>query len=71
MNDYVNTIYKGDAKIIRCCPHCGKSYYRENYSTTTAMYCPPIYKDGININQNRNTTTTHCTCLNCNKDFSF
>ena len=45
------------------CPHCGKSYYRENYTTTTAMYFPPVYKDGININPDRNKSTTHCTCI--------
>lgn len=53
------------------CPHCGESYYMENYSTTTAMYYPPIYKDGVNINPDRNKTTTHCTCMNCGKEFSF
>lgn len=59
-------------KIINVnCPHCGESYYRENYSTTTAVYYPPIYKDGVNINPDRNTTTTHCTCMNCGKNFSF
>ena len=53
------------------CPHCGESYYIENYSMTTALYCPPIYKDGVNINPDRNQTTTHCTCLNCGKNFRY
>lgn len=53
------------------CPHCGESYYMENYSDCTAMYFPPIYKDGVNIDPDKNITTTHCTCLNCGKDFSF
>lgn len=53
------------------CPHCGESYYMENYSTTTCLYCPPIYKDGVNINPDRNTSTVHCTCIHCGKDFSF
>ena len=53
------------------CPHCGESYYMENYSESTAVYYPPIYKNGVNINPDRNTTTTHCTCMNCGKDFSF
>lgn len=53
------------------CPYCGESYYRENYSTTTAMYFPPIYKNGVNINPDRNISTTYCTCMNCGKDFSF
>lgn len=53
------------------CPNCGESYYRENYSTRTALYYPPIWKNGVNINPDRNTTTTHCTCINCGKDFSY
>ena len=53
------------------CPHCGESYYQENYSTTTAVYYPPIWKNGVNINPDRNTTTTHCTCMNCGKDFTY
>ena len=53
------------------CPHCNESYYMENYSVSTAMYYPPIYKDGVNINPDRNKTTTHCTCMNCGKEFSF
>lgn len=51
------------------CPHCGESYYTELYSTSTAVYYPPIYKNGVNINPDRNTSTTHCKCLNCHKAF--
>lgn len=53
------------------CPHCGKSFYEELYSTRTALYYPPIYKDGVNINPDRNKTTTSCHCLNCGKDFCY
>ena len=53
------------------CPHCGESYYQENYTTTTAVYYPPIYKDGVNINPDRNQSTTFCTCLNCGKEFTY
>lgn len=53
------------------CPHCNHSYYKEQYTTTTAMYYPPIYKDGININPNGNISTTVCFCLNCNQVFSY
>ena len=60
-----------DIQINHLCPHCGESYYMENYSTRTALYYPPIYKDGVNINPDRNTTTVYCTCMNCGKDFSF
>lgn len=55
----------GDAK----CPHCGKRHYIELYSTSTTVYHPPIYKDGININTDKNKATTHCECLNCGKEF--
>lgn len=66
-----NLVNAVDVHIKNLCPHCGESYYIENYSTTTALYYPPIYKDGVNINPDRNTTTTYCTCLNCGKEFSF
>ena len=52
------------------CPHCGQSYYTELYSCSTALYYPPVYKDGVNINPDRNQTTTLCKCLNCGKEFS-
>lgn len=71
-NEVINCIYHPVEELHSArCPHCGDSYYRENYSTTTAMYYPPIYKDGVNINPDRNKTTTHCTCMNCGKEFSF
>ena len=60
-----------DILIKHLCPHCGESYYMENYSDTTTVYYPPIYKDSVNINSDRNTTTVHCTCMNCGKNFSF
>ena len=53
------------------CPKCGESYYMERYQVSTAMYYPPIYKNGININPDRNITTTVCQCLSCGKEFSF
>ena len=53
------------------CPHCGESYYRENYSVCTAVYYPPIWKNGVNINPDKNTHTTYCTCLNCGNDFCY
>ena len=56
--------------MIRC-PNCGESYYRENYSTCTAMYYPPIWKNGVNINPDRNISTTYCTCLVCGNDFTY
>lgn len=53
------------------CPHCGTSYYREQYSVSTAMYFTPVYKDGVNINPDRNITTTVCHCINCDNVFSY
>ena len=53
------------------CPHCGASYYMENYHESTLKYFPPIYKNGVNINPDRNIHTTHCTCMECKKDFSY
>ena len=50
---------------------CGESYYQENYTTTTAVYYPPIYKNGVNINPDRNQSATFCTCLNCGKNFTY
>lgn len=58
-------------RIMPKCPYCGESYYAENYSTTTAMYWAPIYKNGVLMNENPNITTTHCTCCNCGKSFSY
>lgn len=52
------------------CPRCGESYYTEEFSTTTCLYYPPIYKDGVNINPDRNQTTRHYRCLNCQKEFT-
>lgn len=69
--DCVNTVYKGDKAALTRCPHCGESYYMENYGITTSVYYPPIYKDGVNINPDRNKTSVNCTCMNCHKDFSF
>ena len=49
----------------KVCPSCGKSYYTPLESYTTAMYCPPIYKDGKNINESHNTSTHKYQCLSC------
>ena len=60
-----------DIRIMHLCPKCGESYYMERYRTSTAMYFPPIYKDGVNINPDRNATTVCCTCMHCGNDFSY
>ena len=51
------------------CPHCGASHYSEGPSMRTAVYYPPIWKDGINVNPDRNVTTTEAHCYECNYDF--
>ena len=41
-NEAINCIYHPVEELHSAkCPHCGDSYYRENYSTTTTMYYPP------------------------------
>ena len=62
--------YDPDTSLSPRCPQCGESYYMENFCTTTAVYFPPVYKDGVNINPDRNITTAHCTCMNCGTEFS-
>lgn len=51
------------------CPHCGASHYSEGPSMRTAVYYPPVWKNGVNINPDRNVTTTEAHCYECNYDF--
>lgn len=51
------------------CPNCGKSHYSQGHSTRTAVYYPPIWKDGINVNPDMNITTTYAHCCECHYDF--
>ena len=53
------------------CPKCGARYFMPRYSTSTAMYFPPIYKDGVNINPDKNIHTNVCECMNCHTIFSY
>ena len=53
------------------CPNCGESYYKEDYSVSTTMYYPPIWRNGININPDGNITTINCTCMVCGNNFSY
>lgn len=53
------------------CPKCGKSSRIDKYTTCTAMYFTPIYKDGVNINPDRNISTTTCVCLKCQYIFTY
>ena len=61
----------GDIALIHVCPKCGESYYMERYRTCTAVYYPPIYKDGVNINPDKNVSTVYCMCMNCGNEFSY
>lgn len=54
--------------MIRC-PNCGASHYSEGSSQCTAVYYPPIWKDGVNVNPDMNTMTTRAHCYECNYDF--
>lgn len=70
--EMINCVYRPVDELHSAkCPYCGESYYTEHYTTITTMYYPPIYKNGVNINQDRNQSTTHCTCMNCGKEFIF
>ena len=52
------------------CPNCGSNYHSGcDTGMTTAVYYPPIYKDGVNINPDGNSTIRSIKCLNCNKTF--
>ena len=53
------------------CPKCHESYYKINYSTTTAMAVETIVKDGKVYTHNPNKTTTNCICLNCGSAFAY
>ena len=52
------------------CPYCGSKHYVLGYGVTTAMYCPPVVKDGKIICEDGNITTHHCTCCECGKEFA-
>lgn len=54
-------------KIV--CPYCEKSYFQQGATMTTAVYYPPVWKDGVNINPDRNVSTTTCYCLECGNRF--
>lgn len=59
-----------DPSTIHRCPYCKESYYQGKFSTSTALYCPTIIRNGKVVSEDRNIHTTYCTCLNCGKDFT-
>ena len=59
----------GDAATITC-PHCGKSHFRVDDISTTALATPTIVRDGHLVPQpNVNKTRARCTCLECGEQF--
>lgn len=59
----------GDAATITC-PHCGKSHFRVDDISTTAIATPTIVRDGRLVPQpNVNKTRARCTCLECGEQF--
>lgn len=59
----------GDAATITC-PHCGKSHFRVDDISTTAIATPTIVRDGHLVSQpNVNKTRARCTCLECGEQF--
>lgn len=49
------------------CPYCGESYFGVGPTFTTAVYYPPIYKNGVNINPDQNKSITKYECLKCGR----
>ena len=59
-----------DPSTMHKCPHCKESYYQIKYSTSTALCCPTVIRNGKIISEDINTHTDFCVCLNCGKDFT-
>lgn len=57
-------------ELIRC-PQCKQSYYVEKFTASTAVYYPPVYKNGVNINPDKNITAHYCRCCNCGNEFTY
>ena len=53
------------------CPKCDSTGpLTEHYSTRTAVYYPPVWENGVNLNPDGNVTTTLYTCGKCGFNFS-
>ena len=66
----VSLIPEKEEKKWLVCPYCGDDFYRYDYSESTMVYYPPIYKNGINVNPDQNKKTSYYTCFNCGKRFT-
>lgn len=65
--DHLMNMIEGGGSIydnIKC-PKCGAKYFEVGSSYCTAVYYPPIIKDGININPDCNKSVTNYTCCEC------
>ena len=70
LNEFVKLADKNNSTNKIICPHCGKSYCMELYSTGTLVNVPKIYRDGVlQETAIKNTTTTFYQCLECGKKF--
>lgn len=56
---------------IEHCPQCGHNEYSKLYNTTTLLYVPEVYKDGVlQESPVKNKTTTTYQCLKCGHTWS-
>ena len=75
INYLKSSLYKGNTtkeefSMLKC-PRCESTDpIIEGYSTTTAVYYPPVWENGVNINPDGNVTTTNYTCGKCECNFS-
>ena len=51
------------------CPHCNGKDFILGDTWGTAMYFPPRYVNGVNVNPDKNIYTTTCECCKCGKLF--
>lgn len=62
---------KEDEDIVLKCPKCNSTGpLSQGVSMTTAVYYPPVWENGVNINPDGNTTTTEFICEKCGCKFS-
>ncbi len=70
LNRFVKLVDKNNSTNKITCPHCGKSYCMELYSTGTLVNVPKVYKDGVlQVPTIKNTIKTIYQCLECGKEF--
>ena len=77
LNDITDTIkqisknIKEDKDIVLKCPKCNSTGpLSQGVSMTTAVYYPPVWENGVNINPDGNITRTEFICEKCGCKFS-